>query len=1051
MMNNPNPYIENETGLIAWFINNHVAANILMMLLVVGGVISIMSMRTETFPQIDPRMITISVPYPGATPYEIEESITSRVEDALTGIEGVKQVSSLASEGIGLVTVELLDFSDENTVYDDVDTAVNGLSDFPPADAERALVQKVKLTPNVMTLAIHGQASEGAIKFWAESIEDDISLIKGVANTTVRGVRNYQISIEIPDATLRDYQMNLGDIAAAIRAFSTDIPAGTIESKQGDILLRVQEKRYNRSDFESIIIRALPDGSVLRLGDIAAVKDGFTDQNLENRFNGERAAMIDIARSDTGDTLSIAQSIRDYLGEVSLPKGLVLTIQNDQTVALNGRISLMVRNAIIGFMLVFLILLLFLDLKLAFWTSIAVPVSFLGGLMIMNFFGLSINMISVFALIVVLGVVVDDAIIVGESIFEEQRAHPHDPHAVLRAVRSVVGPVTVGVFTTIAAFAPLLFSTGGLGQIIGVIPAVVIPILFVSLLEAYYILPSHLSKPNRWSRGVMSDIRNKFSDALARLTNTIVAPVVGFTMRFRYATIVAFVGFAFITFTMMTTGVIRFVFLPNIEADRVEIKMDMPIGTPYSITEFTMNEIESAVLDIRDDLEKDGAVVFKSVTTSIGEISNSGGGPGATAGSNQASHRGQVQIEMVPSDLRDVSSRELESTIRPRIENLPNIETLEFQSSLIRDEPDIDLYLSHPDENQLNQASEDLKNALKSIKGTKEVTDSFTPGKIEYVFELTPEGYAVGLTPEKLGRELRSAFFGIEAQRIQRGQSEVIVYVRYPKAERESLTALQNMRLRLDDGREVPLQSVAQIKQQTGYATIESFNGLRYVSVTAKADEAVTTAGDILKILRDDVMPDLQQRYVGLNYSLEGEGREQAEDLASLGRNMLIAVLLIYVLLGAQLRSYIQPLIIMSAIPFGVVGALWGHYLLGHDLTFISLFGMVALSGVVVNDSVVLIDYLNKEKGRGLNSFDAAISAVKRRFRPILLTTLTTSIGLLPILLEPSIQAKFLVPMVVSLATGIIFATVVIMILVPCLVLVTEDVKSLKNRILSLR
>ena len=1043
---NTSPH-DHHKGLIGWFVDNHVAANIMMMFLVIGGILSIKMMRTETFPSIDPRMVTVSVAYPGATPYEVEEGITSRITQSLTGIEGVKNVDATAAEGMGVVYVELKDFVNADDVYNDVDTAVNGLVDFPPENAERPLVTKVRVTPNILTLAIHGDVSERAIKYWADQIEEEIKLLPGIANTSIRGVRDYQISIEISENTLQDYELNLQDVANAIQQFSVDVPAGTIESKRGDILLRIQEKRYTRSEFEKIVVASLPNGANLLLKDIATVRDGFTDDSIDSRFNGERAAQIDISRSDSADTLSTVENVRTYLNKVSLPQGLTLSVQNDETVPLSGRISLMVRNGIIGFMLVFTILLLFLDMKLAFWTSIAVPVSFLGGLMIANFYGLSINMVSVFALIIVLGVVVDDAIIVGESIFEEQRANPNDPKAVLRGVTNVIAPVTVGVSTTIAAFAPLMLSTGTLGQIISVIPMVIIPILVISLLEAYFILPSHLSNPRRWSRGVMATIRDKFTSSLAHFTNTIIVPIAKFCMSFRYAVIVGFLCFAFITMTLVSTGTIRFIFLPNIEADKVEIKVDMPIGTPYDITKNTMNTIEDHIDDVRENLEKDDTKIFKSLTTNIGEINNQGGGPEGNGGSSIASHRGQFQIQLVPSEFRDVSSSEIEAMIREKISDLPNIETLEFQSSIIHDEADINVYLSHPNEFELNQAAEELKAALKSINGTKEVADSFEQGKTEYVFELTRQGHAVGLTPAKLGQELRAAFFGIEAQRLQRGRSEVLVYVRYPKDERNNINTIENMRIRLDDGREIPLKSVAKIKQQNGYASINTYNGLRYTSVTAKADEALTTPAEIMKPLTQDILPKLEKRYPKLHYSFEGESKEQAEDMASLGRNMLIASLLIYVLLGAQLRSYIQPIVIMSAIPFGIVGAIWGHYLLGHDLTFISLFGMVALAGVVVNDSVVLIDYLNKQRAAGESAYNSSIAAIKRRFRPILLTTMTTSIGLLPILLEPSVQAKFLVPMVVSLATGIIFATGVIMVLVPCLILIIDDIKSLTNKI----
>ena len=1036
-----------EKGLIAWFANNHVAANILMVIFVVGGMLSVGQMRTETFPSIDPKTITVSIVYPGASPYEVADSITSRVEESLMGTEGVKRISSTATEGYGIVIVELEDFSNSDDVYNDVETSINSLSDFPPEDAERPVITKTKVTPNVISIALHGELPEESIKYWAETVENELRALPGVALTSVRGIRDYQISIEVSEQDLRRYELSMEDVGRAVTNFSIDVPAGTIESAQGDVLLRIQEKSYVGEDFEKIVLRTLEDGSKLKLGDIAKIDDGLDDINLVSKFNGERAAFIDIARSTTEDTLEVAGIVKDYLHDVKLPQGLHITIQDDGTEVLLDRINLMLRNALLGFTLVFLILLLFLDLKLAFWTSAAIPVSFLGGLMIIYMLGYSLNMITLFALIVVLGIVVDDAIVTGESIFEAQEEdRGTDAPAegtLLRGVRNVISPVTIGVMTTMAAFAPLIFSTGTLGQIIKYIPIVVIPILFVSLLEAYFILPAHLSKPKRWSLGVMASVRNRFADRLRWFIDTLLTPFARITMSWRYATLAAFMGFVLITYALFTSGTVRFIFFPEIESDEVTVTVTMEEGTPFLLTEKVMLEIEQDVIAVREELSTDTSSPYKSIALSIGETT-SGGGPVRSNSSNNANHVGQIKISLVSSDDRNKSASEIEAMIRERIEDIPDIETLEFQSSLIGEDPDIEIELSHNDAEILNEASSVLKEALEKINGTKEVDDSFELGKTEYVFELTDEGLAVGLTPSALGQQLRYAFFGLEAQRFQRGRSEVIVYVRYPKDQRESLSGLRETRIRLSDGSEVPLSSVATVKQQLGYSEIYTVNGHRVVSVTADVDYNITTPNDVMAVLNQDILPKLEERYQGLSYSFEGESREQGEDMASLGKNMLIALMIIYVLLGGQLRSYIQPLIIMSAIPFGVVGAIWGHFLLGHDLSFISMFGIVALTGVVINDSVVLMDYYNNHKQEyGKSTYDALTAAIARRFRPILLTTLTTSLGLLPMLLETSLQAQFLIPMAVSLATGILFATLIILILIPCLVLILEDIHNL--------
>jgi multidrug efflux pump subunit AcrB len=1040
-----NPTESNSSGLIAWFASNHVIANILMGFLVIGGAISLLNMRSETFPAIDPNLITVSVVYPGATPYEVSEIVTSRVEDALIGIEGVKQISSSAREGFGTVFVQIRDFADGKQVYNDVETAVSGLSSFPPEDAERPVINRIRVTPGVMTLVLHGDVPESTLRFWGDRIREDLQRLDGVGLTSLRGIREREISIEVSENKLRDHNLSLHKVSEVVRGFSSDTPAGNIESGQGEILLRVQERRTTGIEFETVPLRTLEDGSILYLADVATINDGFADINLVSRFNGDPAAFIDIKRSASQDTLTVAETIKNYLSTVSLPKGLSLSIEHDETVILKDRMNLMIRNAILGFVLVFILLLLFLDLKLAVWTSVAIPVSFLGGMMVLHFLGYSLNMISLFALIVILGIVVDDGVVTGESIFNEQENSRGDKRAVIRGVRAVIAPVTIGVVTTIAAFAPLLFSTGAMGQLVGIIPVVVIPILLISLLEAYFILPAHLSSPSRWSLGIIATLRDKLTAALAQFTDRIVVPAAHFCIRWRYATVAGFLALGILTGGLVQGGKVRFLFFPEVEGDTIGINLKMPIGTPFDLTRATVNEIEQVIEQIDNDAgERQGGNLVKSVSTSMGALSQIAGGPigrvgtGATGG-----HLAEITVQLVSSDARDLSAAQIESMIRDKVQYLPGIEELTFRSSLAGNDPDLEIELSHPEDTKLIDAAEMLGEALVSTPGTINVSTSHELGKTEYVFRLNEQGLAVGLTPQDLGRQLRASYFGHEVQRIQRDSSEVIVYVRYPKEERERVSSLDNMRVRLPNGPEVALSTVTDRVQQYGFSQIETVNGRRVLRIMADADLAQTTPNEIIANLESTILPGLMLDFPGLEYTFAGETRDQDEDLDSLMQNMLIALMLIYIILGGLLRSYLQPLVIMAAIPFGVIGAVFGHLFLGYDLTFISLFGLVALSGVVVNDSVVLLDYLNKQQIDGKGLTESALLAVRRRFRPILLTTLSTSIGLLPMLLETSMQAQFLIPMVVSLATGILFATPIILVLVPCLTIITEDVKRL--------
>jgi len=1034
-----------ESGLssiIAWFLGNPVASNILMMFFILGGILSVSSMRTETFPTIDPRLITISVSYPGATPQEVSTSITKRAEEALIGVDGIKRISSKASEGRGTIKIELQDFANSDDVYSDVETIVNSLNNFPPENAQRPVITKVRVTPEVMTLALHGDIEEDSLKYWAETIEDELRQLPGVSLTNIDGIRNSQISVEISEFALRKYGLNFEDINTAIKSHSKDTPAGSIESNRGEVLLRVQDKKYTGFGLESVIVKHMSDGSVVTIGDIGKVIDGFDDVNLISKFNGEKSAFIQIKRSQSDDTLKVASIIKKYLSEVKLPKGLKISVSNDETSVLKDRISLMLRNGILGFMLVFLILLIFLDLKLAFWTSLAIPISFLGGLMLMHQMGYSINMITLFALIVVLGIVVDDGIIIGESIFEAQ-SKDNSSHAVMNGVNAVIAPVTIGVITTMAAFAPLIFSTGTLGQIIGVIPVVVISILFISLIEAYFILPSHLSNSTLWSSGYIAKIRDAMTLRLKYFVEVKFIPFVKKAMKFRYITLAIFMVILLLTLGLVKSGLVRFVFFPQIESNRITIEVTMVRGIPFSVTKTTLLKIEEAAMDVRNDIDKNrNNSSFRSISVNIGSIST-GNSPFKNGGSTHDNHLGEVRIQLVPSDFREYSSSEIESMIRKKIGNLTDVDNIAYKSSLIGGEADISIELAYPNETTLSIIADELKAQMTNINGTREVADDLQDGKEEYVLKINEKGRAIGLTPAYLGKQLRNAYFGLESQRFQRDNSEIIVYIRYPKIERENLDTLQNMQIKLSDGKEVPLSSVAMIDKKTGFSEIKSVNGRQIIGVTANVNLDDTTPGAVISVLENEVLPRLKLKYPSLKYSFEGESREQKEDISTLGRNMTMALLIIYIILGAQLRSYLQPIIIMLSIPFGVVGAILGHILLGYDLTFISMFGMVALTGVVINDSVVLIDYINKQYLLGNSIYDSVISAIHRRFRPILLTTLSTSLGLMPMLLETSLQAQFLIPMVISLATGIVFATAIILLLVPCLVMVVEDIKNL--------
>ena len=1038
-------------NLISWFATNHVAANILMIFIIIAGLISVGQMVREVFPTVDPRTIVVKVAYPGATPQDVEEGITRRVEEALIGIQGIKRVDSQATEGFGVVTAELEDFVSENQVLNDVETEVDSINNFPPEEAEQVRVLLSKPTGPVMTLVVYGDLGESALRDWAESIEDEILQLPNVTLTSISGARDREISIEVSEQNLRKYQLTIEDVARQVSASSIDLPAGTLRSRGAEILIRINDKRYRAEDFSNIVIRSDVDGSLLTLGEIARLNDGFKSQELINTLNGQPAIFIDISRSTSQDTVEIQQEVKSYVTDLKLPEGVNLTIWKDQTDILKDRINLLGRNATLGLALVFLALVLFLDLKLAFWTSAGIAVSFTGGLLVASLFGITINMVSLFALIVVLGVVVDDAIVTGESIFSEQERGLKGMEATLSGVRRIVAPVTIGVLTTVAAFAPLLFSTGSLGQILRPVPIIVISILMFSLLEAFFILPAHLTGSKRWSVGLLAEMRSIVSGALDRFVENYLLPFSRKAIRFKYLTIAAIAAFVISAFLCLITGILPFIFFPQIESDELTISLEMPIGTAFSETEHAVNQILEAGVGVRNhydslagfsDSKIGSSSIFKSMSVTIGGKRNSRNGPHGSDENTIASHIAQIEVQLVPSAKRSVGSSEIEREWQKAVGVIAGANKVAFESSLVRDGEDLNIQLAHRDTQTLEDASEDLKAQIKQIAGVYEVVDTSEPGKQEFVYRPNVAGEAAGLTPLDLGRQLRGLFFGSEVQRIQRGRQEIKVMVRYPESEIKNLAVMDRTQIQLPNGQRAALSDIADRERLRTPANIKRVDGRRVIQVTGDVDENVTTPSEVIDQIFSEIVPELIKQYPGLSTALEGKSKDQRKDLQVLAKNMLIALLLIFVMLASQLRSYVKPFIIIATVPLGIAGAVYGHLLLGYGLSFISLFGMVALSGVVINDSVVLVDYYNHLLSKGHEAREAVLLAVARRFRPILLTTLTTSLGLLPMLFETSLQARFLIPMAVSLACGILFASVLLIILVPCLLIVAADLQA---------
>jgi multidrug efflux pump subunit AcrB len=1052
--------VREKSGLLGWFASNHVAANLLMFLIIAAGLLTIFTIKVEFFPEMSLDMITVTVPYLGASPSDTEEGVVMRVEEAIAAVDGIKRMTSSATEGAGMVFVEVEEYADVQEVLDDIKAEVDRIITFPE-ETEKPIIAEVTNRYEVITIVLYGDVSEKALKSLADEVRDDLTALQNISQVDVAGVRPYEISIEVSEKTLRRYGLTFDQVANAVRQSSLDVPAGSVKTKGGEILVRTEGQRYYGPEFEKIIVLTRNDGTEIRLGDIADVKDDFEDVDLYARFDGKKAAQVKVFRVGDQGALDVADTVKKYVEEKrnALPAGVAMATWRDTSDVLRARMDLLTRNAYLGLTLVFVCLTLFLNIRLAFWTTMGIPISFLGAFWLLPKFDVSLNMISLFAFIMSLGLVVDDAIVIGENIFAYRQRGMSRLEAAIQGAKEMAAPVVLAVLTTIFAFVPMLFIAGIMGKIMRVIPVVVISVLAVSLVEALLILPAHLSAGGFRGRFILFRLAERLRLAVERRMMAFVhgtfATFVMRAVQWRYVTLAIGVAVFAIIIGWVTGGYIKVVFFDAVEADNLVATVTMPQGVPLSQTQEVVARLEQAAEQVRAEFDERRPAkpsLFKHMATTIGDQPGSrGGGPVRGIGVGGGTHLAEVNIELISSEERDSkteSATKMESRWRELIGEIPGVSSLTFMSRIVSTGEAVNVELSHQNFDTLLTVVEQLKSILRGYNGVTDIADSFEEGKAELKLELKDTGRALGLTLADLARQVRQGFYGEEAQRIQRGRDDIRVMVRYPEQQRRSLADVENMRIRLPGGTEIPFKTVANVNYGRGYATIRRADRRRVVSVTADVDETVANTREINVDLAKNVLPGLIRRYPGLQYRFAGEERERNESLGSLLVTFPLALLAIYGLLAVQFRSYIQPLIVMSAIPFGIVGAVIGHILMGFvfmtkfNLSILSMFGIVALSGVVVNDSLILIDLINRERRSGIELNQIVRDCATRRFRPIMLTTLTTFFGLVPMMLERSLQARFLIPMAISLAFGVMFATLITLFLVPSLYMILEDIKS---------
>ncbi|MGC9325592.1 MAG: efflux RND transporter permease subunit [Desulfomonilia bacterium] len=1045
---------------LEWFARNSVAANLILILVLAAGLLTVTSIKQEVFPEISSDLITVSVLYPGAAPEEVEEGVCIRIEEEVQSLEGIKRIRSRASEGSGTVTLELFPGVDVASILDDVKARIDAIDTFPE-ETEKPVIQEALNRRQVINIAVSGEVDEKTLRVLSDQIREDILKLEGITQAEVSSVRPYEISVEVSETDLNRYELTFDEVVQAIRRSSLDLPGGSIKTEGGEVLLRTKGQAYTGRDFEEIILRTRPDGTRIMVGDVARVVDGFAETDQSARFDGKPAALIQVFRVGDEDAIQVASQVRQYVERQRqrLPQGIELTIWSDDSQVLKSRIDLLMRNGRSGMILVFITLALFLRLRLAFWVALGVPFSFLGAFWLMPQFDVSINMISLFAFILVIGILVDDAIVVGESVFSEFELGKTKVQAAIDGVKRVAVPVVFAVLTTVAAFWPLLSVEGVIGKIMRLIPIIVILTLIFSLIESLFILPAHLSHlrgdetrethgiPAAWAR-----FQKKFNEVFQRFIEKVYRPSLELGLRIRYVTAAAGVAILILTLGMVAGGWIKFVFFPKIDADNIVAELTMPLGTPVEITREAIVRLEETAKALEQEFGEDHHII-RHVLASVGEqpSRNEARGPVAGQALFVGSHLGEVNIELVPLEERELSSTQIANRWRERTGPIPDAVELVFTSSLFSAGAPINVQLASSNYQALRMSAEQLKEKIAEYPGVYDVTDSFRQGKQEIKLSITPEAESLGLTLSDLGRQVRQAFYGEEAQLVQRGRDEVKVMVRYPADERRSLENLETKRIRLPGGIEVPFSVAADAQLGRGYSFIERTDRQRTVNVTAEVDESRANANEIIADMTLNVLPRLLAEYPEIQYSLEGEQRDQQEALGSLKTGFVLALLMIYALLAVPFRSYLQPMIVMAVIPFGVVGAVWGHMIMRLDLTILSMFGIVALAGVVVNDSLVMIDFINRSRDEGKPLMDAIRGAGVARFRPIILTSLTTFAGLSPLLMERSLQARFLIPMAVSLAFGVVFATFITLILVPVSYMILEDVKEFFGRILGVR
>ena len=1027
-------------GPIDWMVNNAVTANLIMLACIFGGYLFIQTIKQEVFPQFQIDAVRISVAYPGASPEEIETGIILAIEDAISGVDGIDEIRSSALENSASVTVDAMNGVDTQILAQDLQQQVDRITTFPE-DAEEPQITVLTLRRRGMTLALYGETSETILHELAEQFRDQLLQDPEITQVELAGVRPLEISIEVSQENLRRYHLTVGDIAQRIAKSSIELPGGSIKTESGEILIRMKTRKDYGQDFARIPVITTADGSQVLLGQIASIVDGYEDNDYSATYNDKPAVLIQVYSVGEQTPIQISQAVQKYIHKINpeLPKGIAAEVLHDSSKMYEQRIDLLLRNSAMGLVLVFITLALFLELRLAFWVMMGIPIAFLGSFLILPSLGVSLNMVSLFAFIIALGIVVDDAIIIGENIYHYRQDGLPPMEAAIKGAQEMAVPVTFSILTNIATFMPLFFMPGVMGKIFFMIPMVVITVFLISLAESLFILPNHLGHLGVLKKqGIQAWIHQKqqrFSHAFRFWVKHQYGGFLENVLQHRYLTVIAAFALLIVTLSYASSGRMGMSMFPKTESDFAKVTVNLPYGSAIDKTKQVVEQLIKTATQVAENSGQADLLV-KGIYADIGVT---------------GSHKAIISVYLTDPEIRNkiMNTEQFTQKWRALSGTIIGVDTLLFESDAGGPGAGsaLTIELNHRDLDVLEKASTQLADALRAYPMVKDVDDGFSPGKQQYDFSLLAEGKSLGLDELTVGRQVRDAFYGAEVLRQQRGRNEIKIMVRLPKAERSSAMDMNNFLLWTANNTEIPVKEVVSIKKDRAYTEINRRNGRRNVQVKADVTPR-NKAGEIASDLKMTELAKLQQQYPGLQYSFQGRLADMSDSVGSLKLSFVFALVVIYAMLAIPFQSYVLPLVVIISIPFGIIGAIFGHLIMGYGLSILSLLGIVALSGIVVNDSLVLINHANQLRTQ--HPEKTALNIIKtasiQRFRPIILTTMTTFFGLMPMILETSRQAKILIPMAISIGFGILFATLITLILIPSLYLVVDDLRQAKLR-----